>query len=168
LVAAFNHLHIFIDPDPEPDAAFDERERLYNTPRSTWRDYDSSLISQGGGVFDRSARSVPISEEMRRVFDLGDDVTELTPNELIKALLQSPVDLLYNGGIGTHIKGSVEAQEDVADRANDPLGVSGDQIRGQVVGEGGTLAASRAGRVEAALNGVFIKMDAIDNSGGVD
>ncbi|HIW47542.1 MAG TPA: NAD-glutamate dehydrogenase [Candidatus Yaniella excrementigallinarum] len=168
LVAAFNHLHIFIDPDPEPDAAFDERERLYNTPRSTWRDYDSSLISQGGGVFDRSARSVPISEEMRRVFDLGDDVTELTPNELIKALLQAPVDLLYNGGIGTYIKASEETQDDVGDRANDPIRVNGDQIRAKVVGEGGNLGATQAGRVEAALNGVLINMDAIDNSGGVD
>src|SRR5699024_1186750 len=142
LIAAFNHLHIFIDPDPEPDAAFDERERLYNTPRSTWRDYDSSLIAQGGGVFDRSARSVPISEEMRRVFDLGDDVTELTPNELIKALLQAPVDLLYNGGIGTYIKASEETQDDVGDRANDPIRVNGDQIRAKVVGEGGNLGAT--------------------------
>src|SRR5699024_11335855 len=120
------------------------------------------------GVFDRSARSVPISEEMRRVFDLGDDVTELTPNELIKALLQAPVDLLYNGGIGTYIKASAETQDDVGDRANDPIRANGDQIRDKVVGEGGNLGATQAGRVEAALNGALINMDAIDNCGGGD
>lgn len=168
LVAAFNHLHIFIDPHPTPDAAFDERERLYFTPRSTWRDYDPELISPGGGVFDRSARSVAITEQMQQVFGIDSTVTELTPNELIKAVLQAPVDLLYNGGIGTYIKSSDETQDDVGDRANDAIRINGTQVRAKVIGEGGNLGATQAGRVEAARNGVLLNMDAIDNSGGVD
>src|SRR5699024_11171585 len=119
LVAAFNHLHIFIDPNPDPDVAFDERERLYFKPRSTWRDYDPDLISPGGGVFDRSARSVEITEQMQQVFGIADGITEMTPNELLKTVLQAPVDLIYNGGIGTYIKASDESHDDVGDRAND-------------------------------------------------
>lgn len=168
LVAAFNHLHIFIDPNPDPDAAFDERERLYHLPRSSWSDYNPELISSGGGVFDRTARSVEITEEMRKTFGFGPNVTELTPNELLKSLLQAPVDLIYNGGIGTYIKSSDETHEDVGDRANDQIRVDGNQLRAKVVGEGGNLGATQAGRVEAARNGVLINMDAIDNSGGVD
>jgi glutamate dehydrogenase len=168
LVAAFNHLHVFIDPNPDPEKAFKERERLYHMPRSTWADYNPDLISKGGGVFERSARSVEVTDEMRQVFELGTDVTEMTPSELIKALLQAPVDLIYNGGIGTYIKSSDETHEDVGDRANDPVRVDGRQLRAKVVGEGGNLGATQAGRVEAALNGVRINMDAIDNSGGVD
>lgn len=168
LLAAFNHLHIFVDPNPEPEASFEERERLYNTPRSTWADYDPDLISAGGGVFDRTARSVDITEEMREAFDLGANVTEMTPNELIKALLQAPVDLIYNGGIGTYIKASDETHDDVGDRANDPIRIDGRELQARVVGEGGNLGATQAGRVEAALHGVRLNMDAIDNSGGVD
>ncbi|GAA4474249.1 NAD-glutamate dehydrogenase [Enteractinococcus fodinae] len=168
LLAAFNHLHIFVDPNPEPEASFDERERLYNTPRSTWADYDPDLISAGGGVFDRTARSIDITEEMRQAFDIGPNVTEMTPNELIKTLLQAPVDLVYNGGIGTYIKASDETHDDVGDRANDPIRIDGRQLQARVVGEGGNLGATQAGRVEAALHGVRLNMDAIDNSGGVD
>ena len=168
LVAAFNHLHIFIDPNPDPEAAFEERERLYNLPRSSWSDYNPELISAGGGVFDRTARSVEITDEMRKVFDIPTTVTEMTPNELLKTILQAPVDLLYNGGIGTYIKATDETHDDVGDRANDPIRVNGSQLRARVVGEGGNLGATQAGRVEAALGGVLINMDAIDNSGGVD
>src|SRR5699024_8824279 len=145
LVAAFNHLHIFVDPDPNPQASFKERERLYNTPRSTWADYDPDLISPGGGVFDRTARSIEITDEMRRVFEIGPQVTEMTPNELIKTILQAPVDLIYNGGIGTYIKASDETHDDVGDRANDPIRIDGQQIRAEVVGEGGNLGATQSG-----------------------
>lgn len=168
LVAAFNHLHIFIDPNPDPEVAFEERERLYHLPRSSWADYDPELISAGGGVFDRTARSIDITEEMRAVFNIEERVTEMTPNDLIKTLLQAPVDLIYNGGIGTYIKATDESHEEVGDRANDPIRVNGNQIKAKVVGEGGNLGATQAGRVEAARNGVRINMDAIDNSGGVD
>lgn len=168
LVAAFNHLHIFVDPNPERDAAFDERERLYFKPRSTWQDYDPELISSGGGVFDRTARSVKVSEQMHQVFGIDENITELTPNELIKALLEAPVDLIYNGGIGTYIKASDETHDEVGDRANDQIRINGADVRAKVVGEGGNLGATQAGRVEAARNGVLLNMDAIDNSGGVD
>ncbi|NWN89712.1 MAG: NAD-glutamate dehydrogenase [Micrococcaceae bacterium] len=168
LLAAFNHLHIFIDPDPDPESSFEERERLYFTPRSTWQDYDADLISAGGGVFKRSARSVEITEQMRTAFNIEADVTQMTPNELIKAVLLAPVDLLYNGGIGTYIKSSEETHDEVGDRANDPIRVDGDQLRAKVVGEGGNLGATQSGRIEAARNGVLLNMDAIDNSGGVD
>ena len=168
LVAAFNHLHIFIDPNPDPEVSFEERERLYNLPRSSWGDYAPELISEGGGVFDRSARSIAINDEMRRVFGIGPNISEMTPNDFIKTLLQAPVDLLYNGGIGTYIKASDETHDDVGDRANDPIRIDGVQVRAKVVGEGGNLGATQPGRVEAARNGVRINMDAIDNSGGVD
>ena len=168
LIAAFNHLHIFIDPNPDPEVSFEERERLYHLPRSSWSDYNPELISAGGGVFDRTARSVEITEPMRKVFAIDQTVTEMTPNELLKTILQAPVDLIYNGGIGTYIKSSEETHDDVGDRANDQIRVNGSQVRARVVGEGGNLGATQAGRVEAALNGVLINMDAIDNSGGVD
>src|SRR5699024_1281600 len=168
LVAAFNHLHIFVDPNPERDAAFDECERLYFKPRSTWQDYDPELISSGGGVFDRTARSVKVSEQMHQVFGIDENITELTPNELIKALLEAPVDLIYNGGIGTYIKASDETHDEVGDRANDQIRINGADVRAKVVGEGGNQGATQAGRVEAARNGDLLNMDAIDNSGGVD
>lgn len=168
LIAAFNHLHIFIDPNPDPEVSFEERERLYHLPRSSWSDYNPELISAGGGVFDRTARSVEITEPMRKVFAIDQAITEMTPNELLKVILQAPVDLIYNGGIGTYIKSSEETHDQVGDRANDQIRVNGSQVRARVVGEGGNLGATQAGRVEAALNGVLINMDAIDNSGGVD
>src|SRR5699024_6024833 len=135
---------------------------------STWRDYDPELISAGGGVFDRTARSVKITEQMHHVFGIDETITEMTPNELIKALLQAPIDLIYNGGIGTYIKATDETHDHVGDRANDQIRINGAQVRAKVVGEGGNLGATQAGRIEAARNGVLLNMDAIDNSGGVD
>ena len=168
LVAAFDHRHVFVDPAPNAEAAFVERERLFNLPRSSWADYDSSLISEGGGVFPRDAKSVAISPQMRAVLGLADDVTQLAPPELIRAVLQAPVDLLYNGGVGTYVKASDESDSEVGDRANDPIRVNGSQLRVRVVGEGGNLGMTQRGRIEAALSGVIINTDAIDNSAGVD
>lgn len=172
LQAAFNHLHIFIDPDPDPATSFAERERLFRLPRSTWEDYDQSLISQGGGVFSRQEKSIAISEEMKSAFDISAD--SLTPNELINALLKAPVDLIWNGGIGTYVKSQDETHTDVGDRANDAVRVNGSQIRAKVIGEGGNLGCTQRGRIEFALSGGpeqsggQIYTDAIDNSGGVN
>jgi glutamate dehydrogenase len=166
LVAAFDHRHIFLDPAPDPEASFKERERLFNLPRSSWADYDAKLISRGGGVFARSAKSVPLSTEIRKT--LGIDAEALAPNELISAILKAPVDLLYNGGIGTYVKSSRQSHADVGDRANDAIRVNGNELRCKVVGEGGNLGFTQLGRVEYALNGGKINTDAIDNSAGVD
>ncbi|UFH50990.1 NAD-glutamate dehydrogenase [Pseudomonas sp. KNUC1026] len=166
LVAAFNHLHIFIDPNPEPAASFAERQRLFNLPRSAWSDYDSRLISEGGGIFLRSAKSIAISPAMKARFDIQAD--RLTPTELLNALLKAPVDLLWNGGIGTYVKASEESHADVGDKANDALRVNGDELRCKVVGEGGNLGMTQLGRVEFGLNGGATNTDFIDNAGGVD
>ncbi|PVZ19478.1 MULTISPECIES: NAD-glutamate dehydrogenase [unclassified Pseudomonas] len=166
LVAAFNHLHIFIDPNPEPAASFAERQRLFNLPRSSWSDYDSRLISEGGGIFLRSAKSIAISPAMKARFDIQAD--RLTPTELLNALLKAPVDLLWNGGIGTYVKASEESHADVGDKANDALRVNGDELRCKVVGEGGNLGMTQLGRVEFGLNGGATNTDFIDNAGGVD
>lgn len=166
LVAAFNHMHIFIDPDPDPERSFAERERLFNLPRSTWNDYDKSLISAGGGVYLRSAKSVPISPEARQV--LGIEASRLTPAELIQAILKAPVDLLWNGGIGTYVKASSETHAAVGDRINDGVRIDGNELRCKVVGEGGNLGFTQLGRIECARNGGLINTDFIDNSGGVD
>ena len=166
LVAAFNHMHIFLDPDPNPQSSYAERQRLFKLPRSSWADYDGRKISKGGGVFERSAKSIKLSDEVRQC--LGIEAESLPPNELISAILKAPVDLLWNGGIGTYVKGSSESHSDVGDRANDNLRVNGRDLRCQVVGEGGNLGLTQAGRVEYALNGGRINTDAIDNSAGVD
>lgn len=167
LVAAFNHLHILIDPQPEAAASHAERSRLFDLPRSTWDDYDRSLLSEGGGVWSRSAKSVPVSEQAAAALGL-DGPTSMTPNELIHLILQAPVDLLWNGGIGTYVKAGTESHSDVGDRANDAIRVDGAQLRTRVVGEGGNLGATQRGRIEAAGAGVRINTDAVDNSAGVD
>ena len=167
LIAAFDHRHVFVDPDPDAARSFAERKRLFELPRSTWESYDSELISEGGGVFPRTAKSIAITPQMRTALGLDDDVTELAPSDLIQAVLRAPVDLLWNGGIGTYIKASSESHLDIGDRANDPIRVNGADLRCQVVGEGGNLGASQLGRIEAAKAGVAINTDAIDNSAGV-
>ena len=173
LVAAFDHRDIFIDPDPDPAASYAERARLFTVPRSSWKDYDSSLISEGGGVWPRSAKSIPISEPVRRVLGLGDDVDVMTPAELMKAVLLAPVDLLWNGGIGTYVKSSAETNADAGDKANDSIRVNGEDLRARCVGEGGNLGCTQLGRVEYARvgaggDGGRINTDFIDNSAGVD
>jgi glutamate dehydrogenase len=166
LVGAFNHQHVLIDPDPDPEASFAERERLFGLPRSSWADYDEKVLSAGGGVFPRTAKSIPLSPQARQA--LGVDAEALPPNELIQALLRAPVDLLWNGGIGTYVKSSGESHGDVGDRTNDAVRVDGDQLRARVVGEGGNLGLTQLGRIEYALAGGRINTDFIDNSGGVD
>lgn len=166
LVAAFNHLHIFVDPNPDPELSFVERERLFNLPRSSWADYKQELISSGGGVFLRSAKSIRITPQMKERFDLHVDA--MTPTELISALLKAPVDLIWNGGIGTYIKSSREQNTDVGDKANDALRVNGKDVRARVIGEGGNLGMTQLGRIEYALHGGLSNTDFIDNAGGVD
>jgi glutamate dehydrogenase len=165
LVAAFDHRHIFLDPNPDPQASFAERERLFALPRSSWADYNASLISAGGGVFPRSAKLIKLSTEAREV--LGIAAEGLAPNELMKAILKAPVDLLWNGGIGTYVKAATQSHLDVGDRANDPIRVNGRELRCKVVGEGGNLGFTQSGRIEYALGGGKINTDAIDNAGGV-
>ena len=166
VVAAFNHLHIFIDPNPDAGSSFVERQRLFDLPRSSWADYDTSLISAGGGIFQRSAKSIAISPQMKERFDIQAD--KLTPTELLNALLKAPVDLIWNGGIGTYVKASSESHADVGDKANDALRVNGNELRANVVGEGGNLGMSQLGRVEFGLCGGASNTDFIDNAGGVD
>ncbi|MFJ3484328.1 NAD-glutamate dehydrogenase [Pseudomonas sp. NPDC090202] len=166
LVAAFNHLHIFIDPNPDPASSFAERQRLFDLPRSAWTDYDTSIMSEGGGIFPRSAKSITITPQMKERFDISAD--KLTPTELMHALLKAPVDLLWNGGIGTYVKASSESHADVGDKANDALRVNGNQLRCKVVGEGGNLGMTQLGRVEFGLLGGATNTDFIDNAGGVD
>ena len=166
LVAAFNHQHIFIDPNPDAVASYAERKRLFELPRSSWSDYNRALISEGGGVFERSAKSIAISPAMKARFAI--DADKLAPTELISALLKAPVDLLWNGGIGTYVKSSQESHADVGDKANDALRVDGRELRAKVVGEGGNLGMSQLGRVEFGLNGGASNTDFIDNAGGVD
>jgi glutamate dehydrogenase len=168
LVAAFDHRHIFLDPNPDPSASFKERERLFALERSSWADYRSKLISKGGGVWSRTDKSIPLSVEVRTLLGLPDDVTELAPHLLIAAILTARVDLLWNGGIGTYVKASVENNSDVGDKANDALRVNGKDLHCRVVGEGGNLGFTQRGRIEYALNGGMINTDAIDNSAGVD
>ena len=169
LVAAFNHMHIFIDPNPDTAAAYAERERLFHLPRSTWDDFDKSVISPGGGVWPRSAKSVPVSPQVRAALGIEDDsVTAMSPGELIKAILTAKVDLLWNGGIGTYVKGESENHVDVGDKANDPVRVNGADLRCTVVGEGGNLGFTQRGRIEFAKRGGHIDTDFIDNSAGVD
>ncbi|MGC2412351.1 MAG: NAD-glutamate dehydrogenase, partial [Stellaceae bacterium] len=165
LLAAFNHMHIFVDPEPNPAASFAERERLFRLPRSSWSDYDPRLISAGGGVFDRALKAVRISAAMKRLLGIAEDT--LTPAELIRHLLRAEVDLLFFGGIGTFVKAKGESHAEVGDRANDALRIDGEEIRATVVGEGANLGVTERGRVAYALKGGHIDTDAIDNSAGV-
>src|SRR4051812_17548247 len=168
LVAAFDHRHVFIDPTPDAAVSYAERRRLFELPRSSWADYDRALISAGGGVWPRTAKSVPVSEPMRIALGLADDVDALSPAELVRAVLLAPVDLLFNGGIGTYVKAASESALDVGDKANDAVRVDGGQLRVRVVGEGGNLGLTQRGRIEYALAGGRVNTDAIDNSAGVD
>ncbi len=173
LVAAFDHRHVFLDPDPDPAESFAERRRLFDLPRSSWADYDASLISRGGGVFPRSAKAIPVSPEVRARLGIASTVTKISPPELLKAVLSAPVDLLWNGGIGTYVKATTESHADVGDKANDAIRVNGAQVRARVVGEGGNLGCTQLGRIEYSLRGADgaggrINTDAIDNSAGVD
>ncbi|OEV03031.1 NAD-glutamate dehydrogenase [Streptomyces oceani] len=168
LVAAFDHRHIFIDPTPDAASSYAERRRLFELPRSSWADYDTSLISAGGGVHSRGAKSVPITPQVREALGIPASVTKMTPAELMKAVLTAPVDLLWNGGIGTYVKSSEESHADVGDKANDVIRVDGQDLRSRVVGEGGNLGLTQLGRIEYALRGGLINTDAIDNSAGVD
>ncbi|MDZ7916573.1 MAG: NAD-glutamate dehydrogenase [Rhodococcus sp. (in: high G+C Gram-positive bacteria)] len=168
LIAAFDHRHVFVDPNPAAERSYDERSRLFSLPRSSWADYDPTLISAGGGVWERSAKRVPISDEMRQALGLEDDVTELTPPQLVRAILRSPADLLWNGGIGTYVKASGESDLEVGDKSNDAVRVNGNEVRARVIGEGGNLGLTQAGRIEYARIGGRINTDALDNSAGVD
>ncbi|CAN7743681.1 NAD-glutamate dehydrogenase domain-containing protein [Duganella sp. LjRoot269] len=166
IVAAFDHRHIFLDPNPDMEKSFVERERMFALPRSSWDDYNKELISAGGGVYPRTARSIELSPQIRAALDIEE--TSLPPEELMHRILLAPVDLFYNGGIGTYIKASTESHAQVKDRANDNIRVDGNQLRCRVVAEGGNLGATQAGRIEFALSGGRIFTDAIDNSAGVD
>jgi glutamate dehydrogenase len=166
LVAAFNHQHIFLDPKPNSAVSFIERQRMFALPRSSWADYDTSKISEGGGIFERSLKQIPLSPEVREWLNVTQ--TELSPNELINLILKASADLLYNGGIGTYIKSETESHEAVKDKANDAIRINGNDLKVKVVVEGGNLGATQLGRIEFARSGGLILTDAIDNSAGVD
>ena len=166
LVAAFDHRHVFLDPNPDPEASFKERERLFNLLRSSWADYDVALLSKGGGIYSRCAKAVTLTPEVKKLLNV--DIPSLTPADLIRTLLKAPVDLLYNGGVGTYVKATSETNVEVGDRANDVIRLNGKDLRCKVVGEGGNLGFTQLGRIEYALQGGKINTDAIDNSGGVN
>ncbi|MFD0358915.1 NAD-glutamate dehydrogenase [Streptomyces sp. NPDC127110] len=173
LVAAFDHRHIFIDPNPDAATSYAERRRLFELPRSSWADYDTALLSAGGGIHPRSAKAIPVNAQMRAALGIEAGVTKMTPAELMQAILQSPVDLLWNGGIGTYVKATAETHADVGDKANDAIRVNGSDVRAKVVGEGGNLGLTQLGRIEFARTGAGgeggkVNTDAIDNSAGVD
>src|SRR5258708_28663408 len=168
LLAAFDHRHIFIDPNPDAARSWDERRRLFDLPRSSWEDYDKSLISEGGGVYSREQKSIPISPQARAALGMEDGVDEMTPPNLMKAILKARGDLLFNGGIGTYVKAETESDADVGDRANDSVRVKGNQVRAKVIGEGGNLGVTSLGRIEFNLAGGRCNTDALDNSAGVD
>ncbi|MFI8533165.1 NAD-glutamate dehydrogenase [Streptomyces aquilus] len=168
LVAAFDHRHIFIDPNPDSATSYAERRRVFELPRSSWADYNAELISAGGGVFPRTAKAIPLNAHIREALGIEGKVSKMTPADLMKAILKAPVDLLWNGGIGTYVKSSAESHADVGDKANDPIRVDGADLRVKVVGEGGNLGLTQLGRIEFALHGGKINTDAIDNSAGVD
>ena len=165
LIAAFDHRDIFIDPDPDPEKSFAERQRLFDLPRSSWQDFDKSVISEGGGVYPRSAKVISLSPEAQKLFGVGANVT---PHDLMRAILRAEVDLIFFGGIGTYVRASDETDEAVGDRANDPVRVTGKDLRCKVIGEGANLGMTQRGRIEAALRGVRLNTDAIDNSAGVN
>jgi glutamate dehydrogenase len=166
LVGAFNHMHIFIDPSPDVASSLKERQRLFDLPRSSWADYDTKLISAGGGIYERKAKSIKLSMEARQRFGITKE--SVTPNELMQSMLKSEMDLLWLGGIGTYVKAEDETHAEVGDRANDAIRINGSDLRCQVVGEGANLGFTQRGRVEAALAGKRLNTDAVDNSAGVD
>ncbi|HEX3127542.1 MAG TPA: NAD-glutamate dehydrogenase domain-containing protein, partial [Thermoanaerobaculia bacterium] len=166
LLGAFNHQHIFLDPNPDPERSFEERRRLFELPRSTWADYDAALISEGGGVYERSLKSIPVSPQVAQIFGITEE--QVSPAELIQALLKAPVELLWFGGIGTYVKARSESHADVGDRANDALRIDAADIRARVIGEGANLGMTQRSRVEYALRGGRLNTDFIDNSAGVD
>lgn len=166
LIAAFNHMHIFLDPNPNSAKSYEERKRLFNLPRSTWMDYDPSLISEGGGVYNRSAKFIKLSPEIKAILQIEQD--QLAPNDLIRAILKSPVDLIWNGGIGTYVKSEQESHADVGDRSNDAIRINGNEVRARVIAEGGNLGMTQLGRIEYSLNNGIVYTDFIDNSAGVD
>ncbi|QIR70451.1 NAD-glutamate dehydrogenase [Kocuria sp. KD4] len=168
LIAAFDHRDIFLDPAPNAAASYQERERLFTAGRTSWQDFDRDVISEGGGVYSRRDKSVPITPQVREALGIEDDVESLSPQELVRRVLLAPADLLYNGGIGTYVKASTETNQEVGDKANDAIRVNGEDLRVKVIGEGGNLGATQLGRTEAALNGILVNTDAIDNSGGVE
>ena len=165
LVAAFDHRDIFIDPEPDPERTFAERKRLFDLPRSSWQDFDKALISKGGGIYSRSAKEITLSAEARKLLGVGE---KLTPQELIQAILKAEVDLLFFGGIGTYIRAADESDEAAGDRTNDPIRIAGADLRCKVIGEGANLGMTQRGRIEAAMRGVRLNTDAIDNSAGVN
>jgi glutamate dehydrogenase len=168
LVAAFDHRHVFLDPEPDPAASFAERRRLFDLPRSSWADFDAGLISDGGGVWPRSAKSVPIAPQVRALLGLADGTAALSPDELISAILAAPVDLLWNGGVGTYVKATSQAHADAGDRSNDAVRIDASQLRARVIGEGGNLGLTQEARIEYSLGGGLVNTDFIDNSAGVD
>ncbi len=168
LLAAFDHRHIFLDPNPESEASFIERERMFNLPRSSWDDYNKSLISAGGGIYPRSAKSIPVSPQIKLALGIETAADSLSPNELMRAILAAPVELLWNGGIGTYVKAEKETHADVGDRANNAIRLNGNELRCKMVGEGGNLGMTQLGRVEFAMKGGLLNTDFIDNSAGVD
>ncbi len=168
LLAAFDHRHFFLDPSPDTAISWRERKRMFQLPRSTWDNYDRALISKGGGIWPRTTKSISISVEVREALGIDASVDHLAPAKLIQAILKAPVDLFWNGGIGTYVKASSESHAEVGDRANNMMRVNGNELRCKVIGEGGNLGLTQRGRIEAALNGVLLNTDFIDNSAGVD
>jgi len=168
LVAAFDHRHIFLDPNPDAAKSFIERERMFKLPRSSWDDYDKSLISAGGGVYPRTAKTIPLTPQVKQALGIESDADTITPNELMTAILKAPVDLLWNGGIGTYVKATSESHAEVGDRANNAIRINGSELRCRIIGEGGNLGCTQRGRIEAAQHGVLLNTDFIDNSAGVD
>src|SRR5205823_7985414 len=166
LLGAFDHRHVFVDPNPDPERSFAERKRLFELPTSSWADYEEKLISKGGGIYPRGAKSVKLSKEARAA--LGIEAETLTPNELIKAILRAPVDLLWNGGIGTFVKARGESHQEVGDRASEATRIDTDELRARAIGEGGNLGMTQRARIAYVLQGGRCYMDAIDNSAGVD
>jgi glutamate dehydrogenase len=168
LVAAFNHLHIFLDPDPDPQSSYLERRRLFEQPRSTWADYDRAMVSAGGGIYRRSAKSITITPQVRRALGIDPSIDALAPNDLLRCILKAPVDLLFNGGIGTFVKAGAETHVKAGDRTNDSIRVDASELRCRVAAEGGNLGFTQRARVEMALAGIGVYTDAIDNCAGVD
>jgi glutamate dehydrogenase len=167
LLAAFNHAHVFLDPNPDPQISFDERKRLFAAGREGgWDRYDTALLSEGGGIFERAARSIPLSVPLQEMLGIMED--EAGPEEVIRAILAMQVDLLWSGGIGTYVKASFETDLDADDRSNDRARIDASQVRARVVGEGANLSFTQAARIEAGLRGVRLNTDFIDNSAGVD